>query len=211
MKVDDSGLLHYSEGYDPAKAREYYLRTRKLKGRKKGRAEPPKTTYRPKGSPPPKAATQPKGDQHQKARARRKALLAEKERLERRLDRLEEVLREAVEAAKKRSGVETKEEKKADKKETKEKPLTKAEKREKAKEERERREKEEPKTTLSQDIETLRGQIADIRDKIQDALEDARRKTRSKPKPKRESNHPDGRESRYSKQEGERQNGRRDR
>lgn len=32
-------LLHYAEGYDPDKARQYYLRTRKLKGRKTGPAK----------------------------------------------------------------------------------------------------------------------------------------------------------------------------
>lgn len=28
--------MHYSKGYDPVKAHEYYMRTRRLKGRKKG-------------------------------------------------------------------------------------------------------------------------------------------------------------------------------
>lgn len=35
-------LMHASAPYDPKKAHEYYLRTRKLKGRKKGAQPPPK-------------------------------------------------------------------------------------------------------------------------------------------------------------------------
>lgn len=37
---DGETLMHGESAYDPAKAREYYLRTRKLKGRKKGVEEP---------------------------------------------------------------------------------------------------------------------------------------------------------------------------
>ena len=41
MKLPDgTTLMHGSAPYDPVKAREYYLRTRKLKGRKKGVARP---------------------------------------------------------------------------------------------------------------------------------------------------------------------------
>lgn len=37
MKLPDGTILmHFSQPYDPAKAHQYYLRTRKLKGRKKG-------------------------------------------------------------------------------------------------------------------------------------------------------------------------------
>jgi hypothetical protein len=46
MKLPDGtilmdGDLAHRAPYDPAKARAYYLRTRKLKGRKKGAAKPP--------------------------------------------------------------------------------------------------------------------------------------------------------------------------
>lgn len=37
-------MTELSHKYDPVKAREYYLRTRKLKGRKKGTTTPPKKT-----------------------------------------------------------------------------------------------------------------------------------------------------------------------
>lgn len=40
MKLPDGTvLMHGARPYDPQKAREYYLRTRKLKGRKKGRGD----------------------------------------------------------------------------------------------------------------------------------------------------------------------------
>ena len=39
-------LLHYAIGYDPVAAREYYLRTRKLKGRRRGSAVEPRTERR---------------------------------------------------------------------------------------------------------------------------------------------------------------------
>lgn len=43
MKLPDgTTLMHASAPYDPVKARQYYLRTRKLKGRKKAAAAPPK-------------------------------------------------------------------------------------------------------------------------------------------------------------------------
>jgi len=38
---DGTTLMHGAKPYDPAKARAYYLRTRELKGRKKGTAPPP--------------------------------------------------------------------------------------------------------------------------------------------------------------------------
>lgn len=42
MKLPDGTvLMHGSQPYDPKKAREYYLRTRKLKGRKKGKGVDP--------------------------------------------------------------------------------------------------------------------------------------------------------------------------
>ena len=36
---DGTTLIHEGRPYDPVKAHEYYLRTRKLKGRKKGSAK----------------------------------------------------------------------------------------------------------------------------------------------------------------------------
>lgn len=43
MKLPDgTTLMHGKSAYDPAKARAYYLRTRRLIGRQKGTAPPPK-------------------------------------------------------------------------------------------------------------------------------------------------------------------------
>lgn len=36
-------LFHYAVGYDPVKAKEYYERTKKLKGRQRGSSEDPRT------------------------------------------------------------------------------------------------------------------------------------------------------------------------
>lgn len=43
---DGTVLMHGTAPYDPAKARAYYLRTRKLKGRKKGAQDPNQVKYR---------------------------------------------------------------------------------------------------------------------------------------------------------------------
>lgn len=190
--IDDSALLHARSSYDPVKAREYYLRTRKLKGRRKGGSDD-SIGRRPAGSSPPGKKT-----------SNRAALVAEREALENRLERLKEVLREAVEAAKRRSGVEPTEAKtkKSSDKETKEKPKTAAEKRKEAKEAKERYEKEK-KPGLPQELEALRDKIADIRDQIKEALEDARRKSRPR------STFETAPRAVDSKQEGDRQNGRR--
>ena len=51
LKLPDGGvLMHGKRPYDPAKAREYYLRTRKLNGRKKAAAQkdPTQVKYRAK-------------------------------------------------------------------------------------------------------------------------------------------------------------------
>lgn len=40
---DGTTLMHGKRPYDPVKAREYYLKTRKLKGRRKGSVAPPES------------------------------------------------------------------------------------------------------------------------------------------------------------------------
>lgn len=183
MTFDDSALFHGV--YDPVKAREYYLKTRKLKGRKPTTAtktSPGRGGRRPANVP----AARPKANpQHAKARRRRAELQAEKERLEKRLDRLREVLAEAVKDAKKRGGNKKKEAEKGrapetpvdkadrNKAEKSRKPETASQKRERAKKAKERYKKENP-VTLSDDIEVLREQIKDIQAKIQKAVADAR-------------------------------------
>jgi chromosome segregation ATPase len=181
--IDDSALFHAGT-YDPAKAHEYYLRNRKLKGRVSrledkvsSRPSSTRTTSGSAGGKPNRADT----------KSRQAQLRAEKEALEKRLDRLRDVLKELVDAAKKRSGgnPNKKDDEKGKAPETqadkadrnkdqkKDKPETAAQKKEKAKKAKEAYEKEHP-TSLSQDIDVLQSQVEDIQHKIKQALADAR-------------------------------------
>jgi hypothetical protein len=61
MKLSDGTILmHAGAPYDPKKAHDYYERTKKLKGRKKGSAKPPSATNRAGAKPPVKKHTQVK-------------------------------------------------------------------------------------------------------------------------------------------------------
>lgn len=176
-RIDDSALFH-GAAYDPVKAREYYLRTRKLKGRRHGVADAPKG--RPGAGGQPRPSVHPGKSAQAKAKSRRAELEARKNALEKRLDHLKKVLHELVAAAKKRSGVHEKSkapENKADKAdrnkaEKGKKPLTAHQKSVKAKKAKEAYEKEHPKS-LSKDIEVLQEQIKDIEVKIRKAMADA--------------------------------------
>lgn len=86
----DEELVH---DYDAAKRREYYLRNRHLKGRKKGAVKPP---------------AKPHLTQEQRRKARQKKLEAQVADLKARMEKLQAVLKTLTEQAKKRSGVETK-------------------------------------------------------------------------------------------------------
>lgn len=171
---DDSALLHKA-AYDPVKAREYYLRTRHLKGRKAGVKVKPTSRGRPKAVKVKAKARKPS----------REELKAQKEALQKRLDHLRDVLAELVKSAKARSGVEDKSsdssKEKASKNETpkKESKLTEKQKHEKAEKAREAYKKDH----LSKDVKALEQKIKDIREKIESAIEDAKNKS-SKSKPK---------------------------
>jgi chromosome segregation ATPase len=182
--IDDSGLFHGV--YDPIKAREYYLRTRTLKGRKSSKTT--SSDLDSSGSRSSNTSAVRSGGKPNRVKTQRRQgeLRAQRERLEARLDRLREVLSELVEAAKKRSGGDPnkKDEKdkapetqtdKADrnKDEKDRKPLTAKQKADKARKAKEAYEKENS-TTLSQDVDILQGQIQDIQTKIRDALTAAR-------------------------------------
>lgn len=183
--IDDSALFHGT--YDPVKAREYYLRTRKLKGRRPTTAtvvSPGRGGRRPAGASAARAGGKPN---RSKTKSRQEELRAQKEALEKRLDRLREVLEQLVDAAKKRSGGDPNKGKndkdkapetqadKADRNKDakKDKPETASQKKERAKKAKEAYEKEHP-NTLSQDVDILQAQVADIQDKIQSALAAAR-------------------------------------
>lgn len=167
-QIDDSALLH-GKPYDPRQAHEYYLRRRQLKGRKKGSGEEPLQGRAPGGHP----------GGGSKASGHSAEMQAQKAALEKRLDRLKDVLAKLVDAAKRRSGVDVKEKtskasKAKDDKPTKEKPKTAAEKREAAKKAREDYKKEHQ--SPSKELQDLRTQIADIQKQIKAALEEARKK-----------------------------------
>jgi hypothetical protein len=128
MVTDEAGLRH---AYDPAKAHQYYLRTRKLKGRKKGSTAVLEGATRPKGPDP-------------AVRARKKRELAQRiASLEQKLQKLELLIRkketEAKQAAKKGAA-----EKKEAAKEAA-KPDTAAEKAKKARDSKKYRDKNQSK------------------------------------------------------------------
>jgi len=101
--VDD--VVHYVEGYNPAKAREYYLRTRQLKGRQAGSKDTP--VGRPAAKTPvvaPKKTALKPAPTSKQVEAR----VAE---MKGRLEKLRKVLRELVKQAKARSGIDPKDDK----------------------------------------------------------------------------------------------------
>lgn len=181
--IDDSALFHAGT-YDPAKAREYYLRTRKLKGRPvaSGPSNSGRAGAQLVKSPAARAGGVPN---RSKTKSRQVELQAQKEALKKRLDRLREELQKLVVAAKARNDANQKPEPKdaapetkadkadRNKAEKKDKPETASEKKERAKKAKEAYEKEHP-TSLSQDVEILQAQVEDIQAKIQQALSDAR-------------------------------------
>lgn len=180
--IDDSALLHAEQPYDPQKAREYYLRTRKLKGRKKGSEELPSGDTKKRAlslvGKVQKAAPKQSGE------ARRAEIAAEVTRLRGRLETLKKALAALVDDAKGRSGA---------KKDTKDKPgakdskggskgeskLSPQEKRKAAERSKKWREKHKDKTP-EQQVVALKEQIKDIRAKIKAAI--AKAKKQSKPK-----------------------------
>ena len=187
--VDDSALIH-GRVYDPLKAREYYLRTRKLKGRKRGA---------PDSKPASSGKTSTNGSKSvAKVPKRQAELEAQKKALKEKVERLHAILEKAVEEAKKRSGGDPNQSRsrkgsKAQRSVTKESPeqtakrnrsekgdspLTTSQKREKAKKAKEAYEKEHP-NTLSQDVAILREQVKDLQLRIQKAR-DGSRGTRTK-------------------------------
>jgi len=173
MLPDDSALFHGGE-YDPAKAREYYLRTRELKGRKKGSAPPPA-----KGRPAAKA-TVTKLSTKQKAATTQAKIAA----LKKRLETLRDALAELVAAAKKRSGVDPKDTKGGKGSgSTSTSKLTPKQKKQAAARSKEYYEKHKDKTPDEQ-IKALEAQIKSIKARIKAAIADAKKKPAKKSKSK---------------------------
>lgn len=170
--IDDSYLLH-AASYDPVKRKEYYERTKHLKGRAKGAGNDSGGGRR--------AAAPRKATKTQYAHQ-----IAE---LEKRLARLKVVLAQRVKEAKARSGVETKKtpSSKSTSKTTSKggsSPSTPQERKKAAEASAEYRKKHPEKKSPQEEIEALRKQIENIRAKIQEAIEDARRQSRRQPNSK---------------------------
>jgi chromosome segregation ATPase len=181
--IDDSSLLHAEQPYDPQKAREYYLRTRKLKGRRRGSAVQNTSTRSSTASAAAKQKAKPKKTAAQK----RKEVEIQVAALKKRLARLKEVLAELVKAAQKRSGVDKPDPKhKADSKSNAKdaKPQTAQQKREAAKRAKENYEKNKDKQTPEKELADLKKEIKAIRAKIQKALDDAKKQNARNPKSK---------------------------
>lgn len=194
-------FLEHAGDYDPAKAHEYYVRTRRLKGRKPGaggdggRRSPP-TPDTPSGKSP---ATKTKTQEERVAA------------VQRRLDRLKEVLDRLVEEAKVRSGVEPESDssKKSESSDstTPDKPKTRQQQKKDAEAAKERRQKEDPQSlsaqerTLRAEVEATQKKIADIREQLRAAVEKARGKRKptasSKPETKPVTKQPTANEGRH--------------
>jgi hypothetical protein len=108
LTSEDIILEHASRPYDPRKRREYYLRTRQLKGRKPGSKLPTAPRRPTKGDAlPDRDPRDPRPSTLAQRRAkRRKEIEARVIALTKRLEKLRSVLKELVEAAQVRSGVE---------------------------------------------------------------------------------------------------------
>lgn len=179
----EHGLLHGAD-YDPVKAREYYLRTRELKGRQKGAQESSNSIPRgsreatPSNRGPAKAKPKaPVKKAVSPALQRRRDTQERIDQINARLDALREVLRKLVEQAKTRSGVDPKTvpSKSATKKATSagSEKLTAAQKKEAAKKAKERYEKDHgKKESLTSQEKALQAQVKDVQKKIAKARKD---------------------------------------
>lgn len=192
----DLSLNDLQHVYDPVKAREYYLKTRELKGRRKGVVKSPvgRETKTPAASAKNRAVAKAAA---KKAKNQRLKKIAEARvaKLKARLEKLEKILDELVKQAKARSGVETKSktsDQKTEKASQDAKPLTPSEKREAAKKAKERYEKEKDKNpTLSDEAKAIEAKIRNAQERIINMrvqIAAAKKKAQPKSKPNGESN-----------------------
>jgi len=157
-------FVSHAGTYDPVKAHEYYLRTRKLKGRNTGSVD---NTSTPNGkapnvsTPPKPSAPQPTVESVTKERT---------EKLRARLEKLKELLASLVKEAKDRSGVDQPA-KADDTAKDKAKDTTSAEEDKTAKQKREAAKAAKEYYEKNKDVATLQQEIADVKAKIKDARE----------------------------------------
>jgi DNA mismatch repair ATPase MutS len=156
--IESLSLAHVDAPYDPAKRREYYLKTRQLKGRAGGQAFDISSTRTKNSSslPPVKKP---------KVNSKQAEFQAKIDALNARLDKLKKVLAELVKQAQARSGVEP-----ADTKSSSDKPakkLTAKQKADAAKRAKKSAEKNKNKPpTPSQQVKELETKIKAIQAKI---------------------------------------------
>jgi hypothetical protein len=182
LMFDDSALLHEAE-YDPAKAHEYYLRVRKLKGRqKKSDDDQGKDSSGSKATSKVQSKKKP-----QNASERRKDTDAKVAALKSRLLELQGKLSQLISKSKGKSsskatggssGSKTEKAKVTAKRNASEKsrkPLTAKQKREQSARSKEYYEKNK-KTPRAQEIAKVRAQIKAIRAQLKAALAEAQQK-----------------------------------
>lgn len=157
----DGPLGELKHEYDPAKAKEYYLRTRELKGRKKGSVLPPSSKRVATVRPMVKSRKSNAAEIKKAAEARVAALKG-------RLDKLEKVLDELTKQAKARSGVNSGGKAPAKTNPKDSKPQTAAQKRDAAKKAKEYRDKNDKDgdPSLAAEAKQLDAKIKKVRERI---------------------------------------------
>lgn len=171
--------------YDPVQAHLYYMRTRKLKGKKPGEAPPAPQPRQAQGRPG-QMARKPThkmvAAKHPSNAAIKAAADKRVMELKSRLEQLRKELKGLVEQAKKRSGVDPAKDdpkSKADQAKagsSKEKPKTASEKDKAAKAAKERYDKEHPEAALLTQIADVQKKIEKKREELLKSVKTARRK-----------------------------------
>lgn len=157
--------------YDAAKRREYYLKTRELKGRRRGTVHTPvRPPARGSNLPAPRKKMAPQA----------KTTVQRIAELKVRLEKLKTLLQKLGEEAKARSGVESKSDRSSTSSSSKSSGSATAKEKREAKEYYEKHKKEEKKETpaqeekaLQQKIERVREQIKEMREKLAEARKPA--------------------------------------
>lgn len=174
MRSPDEFIAHALAVYDPAKAHEYYLRTRQLHGRTAGAEESTSGHVKSKAFVPAKK---------KKSQSTQDEVNAKITALKARLAKLQTVLDQLVEAAKLRSGVDSADSTKAKDKSSKPKTSKQKAAAKKAAEKYQEKHKNDPPKTPSQQVKELESKIKAIHAKIKQMkaqIAAAKKKTKSK-------------------------------
>ena len=178
-------LFHAVPGeYDPQKRREYYLRTRELKGRPAGSPSSggsgrPVATF---SRPVQRQGVVTVNDAHARQQAIGAKLTKLRDRLGKLQARLEEIHKKAQEKDKEKASGDKKKSSSGDSKDAK--PLTEAEKQKKAKDARERYKKEEKKNPSDSSVsdmteEEVLAEIRKVKTRLKAIISDGRGGTKS--------------------------------